>query len=126
MKTYSYTLLILFFLSVSIPNISAQTGDLTKNDVLTAMNKFDGLGLSQEKENELIETNRGIVDDMFEIANTNQSEDRKIELFKDAKERNLNKLNDVLDDKTLKKYKKKVKKELKPFKRRAKFIGWIL
>ncbi len=33
---------------------------------------------------------------------------------------------DILDDKALKEYKKKVKKELKPFKRKAKFIKFLL
>ncbi len=105
---------------------TAQAGDLTKGEVLKAMNNLDGLGIGAEKESALKEANSNVVDKVFDIAKSDMGEEEKMTLFRNAQKENEKVFEDILGEADFKKYKKKVKKELKPLKRKAKLVGFLL
>ncbi|QCK15676.1 hypothetical protein [Mangrovivirga cuniculi] len=123
LKNYLPIVLIMLF---SMPVAYAQDVDVEKDEVLKAMNKFEGLGLSSDKEEKLKETNRNVVNDIFSIAKSSDSKEEKTRRFRKAQEKNAKVFKDLLGENDFKKYKKKVKKELRPFKRKAKLVGFLL
>jgi len=125
MKTTLKFAVILFLLAIQ-HDLAAQVGDISKSELLGAMNSFDGLDLSAEEENKLRETNTKVVDNIFGIANSDADDKNRLEKLKSAKSINDKLFEDVLDAKKLKKYRKKVKKELRPFKRKAKFVKFLI
>ncbi|MEJ2004450.1 MAG: hypothetical protein P8X57_05680 [Cyclobacteriaceae bacterium] len=117
-------IVVLSFLSFT--NGYSQDNPLEKGEVLSAMNSFDGLDLSSDKQDRLKEANQSAVDRVLDIARSGDSEEEKMRLFKNAREENKKLFENILDEKEFKKYKKSVKKKLKPFKRRAKLVGFLL
>ncbi|MCX2745538.1 hypothetical protein OO013_16780 [Mangrovivirga sp. M17] len=126
MKTIQIYLPVLLIFLFSLNQGFSQEVDVEKDEILNAMNKFDGLGLSADKEEKLKETNREVVNDIFSIAKSSDSPEEKTRRFKKAQEKNSKVFKDILGENDFKKYKKKVKKELRPFKRKAKLVGFLL
>ena len=117
---------ILVFSFLSFTNVYSQDDPVEKGEVLSAMNSFDGLGFGSDKEAKLKEANQNAVDRVFDIARSDDSPEDKMIRFKNAREENSKLFENILDEKEFKKYKKSVKKKLKPFKRRAKLVGFLL
>ncbi len=121
--------IIPFFIIISVLSIGqtfAQDSPVERGEVLSAMNSFDGLGFDSAKEAQLKEANENAVNRIFDIAKSDESPEIKKSLFKNAREENSKLFKGILDEKDFKKYKKSVKKKLKPFKRRAKLVGFLL
>lgn len=104
----------------------AQSPDLDKDKVLAAMNNVGDLDLSADKERELKEANKTAVNKLFDIAQSDMSEEEKERKFLSAKKDNVDRFKGILGDNEFEKYQKKMKKKLRPFKRKAKLVGFIL
>ncbi len=126
MKIIRLLLLPALVLAFSMTNVYSQTGGLEKSEILNAMNSFEGLNIGADKQEKLKETNKGIVDDIFDIANGNDSADEKMIKFKNLQKKNSGVFEDILGENTFKQYKKSVKKKLRPFKRKAKLVGFLI
>ncbi len=126
MKIIRLLLLPALVLAFSMTNVYSQTGGLEKSEILNAMNSFEGLNIGADKQEKLKETNKGIVDDIFDIANGNDSTDEKMIKFKNLQKKNSGVFEDILGENTFKQYKKSVKKKLRPFKRKAKLVGFLI
>lgn len=117
---------VLFAMLIWSPQLLAQESEVSKSEILGAMNSFDGLDLNAEKQDKLKETNQSAVDDLFEIAKGDFSPEEKTKKFMMVKEDNAKIFKDILGEDNFKKYKKTVKKKLKPFKRKAKLVGFLI
>ncbi|WP_186758114.1 hypothetical protein [Echinicola salinicaeni] len=126
MKRITLILPVLFSLLIWSPQLLAQEEEVSKNEILGAMNSFDGLNLSSDKKDKLKQTNKNAVDDLFEIAKGDYSPEEKNKKFMMVKEDNAKIFKDILGEDNFKKYKKSVKKKLRPYKRRAKLIGFLI
>ena len=126
MKAHNTIPLLLLLLCLPFTASYAQSGGLDKGKVLAAMNNVDGLNLSADKERELKEANENAVNKLFDIAQSDMSEEEKEKKFLSAKKDNVNRFKGILGDNEFEKYQKKVKKQLRPFKRKAKLVGFIL
>ncbi|UCS92091.1 hypothetical protein KZP23_15380 [Echinicola marina] len=126
MKKLIMFLPALFALLICTPPLLAQESEVSKNEILGAMNSFEGLDLSSDKKDKLKATNKNAVDDLFEIAKGNDSPEEKTKKFMRVKEDNSKIFKDILGEDKFKKYQKSVKKKLRPFKRKAKLIGFLI
>lgn len=124
MKKITFFLAIV--LSVFIGNNAIAQDAVTKAEVLNALNKMDDLGLSNEQSSALKDYNKKFTDDIFDITNSNKSDDLKITDLKNLRDRSHKELSNLLGDNTFKKFKKSIKKELKPLKRRSKLLKFII
>ena len=101
---------------------------VNKADFLNTMNSFDdiGLDLSPDKSSELKDLNKGLVDNVSDILNSDKDQDKKIadlkSLQKDTKKKGI----DILGEDDFNKYKKSMKKKLKPFNRKVKLLKYAL
>ncbi|MCA6078946.1 hypothetical protein [Fulvivirga sedimenti] len=126
MKIIRLFMLPALIIAFSMTNVYSQTGGLEKTEILKAMNSFEGLDIGADKQEKIKETNKGIVDNIFDIANGNDSADEKMIKFKDLQKKNSSVFEDILGVDTFKQYKKNVKKKLKPYKRKAKLVGFLI
>ncbi|WP_200977611.1 hypothetical protein [Echinicola sp. 20G] len=124
MKKAAILIPFLLAMFTGCPELLAQ--EVEKSEILNAMNSFDDLDISADKKDKLKESNKSAVDNLFDIAKGNDTPEEKTMKFKMAKEDNAKIFKDILGEDDFKKYKKTVKKKLKPFKRKAKLVGFLL
>ncbi|MBD8488994.1 hypothetical protein IFO69_09580 [Echinicola sp. CAU 1574] len=124
MKKAAILIPFLLAMFIGVPELLAQ--EVEKSEILNAMNSFDDLDISADKKDKLKESNKSAVDNLFDIAKGNDTPEEKTMKFKMAKEDNAKIFKDILGEDDFKKYKKTVKKKLKPFKRKAKLVGFLL
>ena len=95
------SVLLLVFTAVSFTLTYAQDSD-DKKGLMNAVTDLSGFGLDKDKQEELEETNRKVLNDLFDIADSDKSEKEKVELFKKKKEENAKKYKNILGDNGLK------------------------
>lgn len=97
-------------------------------ELLSTINSFDNkeIGLNDEQSKEIKDLHSDFVDKASGIINGKKSKDKKIFELKKLRNDSNKKLGKVLDDKTLKKYKKSIKKKIRPFKRKVDLIKFLL
>jgi len=117
--------LTLFLTFMMISLTSAQEG-VSKAELLKGINSFSHLGFSSEKSKELEEYNKSFVDKVYNIVDSNKSEDQKINALKMLKNDTAKDYTNILGQTNFKKYKKAVKKELRPLKRKVKLFKFII
>ena len=120
------TLLLLIFATASVTLSYSQDDEGDRKGLMSAVTDLSGFGLSKDKQEELEETNKNVLQGLFDIADSDKSEDEKIALFKKKKEENEKKYKDILGDKGLKSYKKQLKKKTKKYRRTFKLAKWII
>ncbi|MDN3203467.1 hypothetical protein [Algoriphagus sediminis] len=98
-----------------------------KSDMLGAMIPTGDLSLNNDQKEELKKQNESFLDNVIKIAQGDDSEDKKISSIKDLAGKNNKALEGIFGDPgVVKKYKKKVKKSIRPFKRKYKLATLIL
>jgi hypothetical protein len=117
--------LTLFLTIMTISFVSAQEG-VSKAELLKGINNFDELGLSSEKSNDLKNYNNGFADKVYSIVDGKQTDEYKINALKSLRNDTAKDLTDILGVDNFKKYKKVVKKELRPLKRKTKLLKFII
>lgn len=121
-----FTLVITLFLSVfMISTVTAQSG-VSKAELLRTVNNVDDLGFSNDKKSALNDFNKGFVDDIFDITGSKKSNEDKISGLKNLRSNNKDELFNLLGEDGFKKFKKSMKKQLKPLKRRSKLLKYII
>lgn len=123
MKKFTF---ILAFVLTAFIGYSVTAQDVTKDELLKTLNNVSDLGLSNEKSSALNNYNDGFVNNVFDITNSNKSEEDKILSLKNLRDNSENELMDILGVDSYKKFKKSMKKQLKPLKRRAKLFKFII
>lgn len=126
MKVYKIIPFVMVLSVLAFTDSLAQVDGIDKGELLSAMNSFDDIDLGSDKEVKLKEANEKAIDRVFDIANSDDSDENKLIKFKNAREENSKLFKGILDEKEFKKYKKSVKKKIKPFKRKAKLVGFLL
>jgi len=119
------TFILAFVLSAFIGNF-AIAQDVSKAELLKTINNVDDLDFSNDKKSALHNFNNNFVDDVYSITDSKKSDDDKIIELKKLRDNNKNELFNILGDDGYKKFKKSMKKQLKPLKRRAKLFKFIL
>lgn len=104
---------------------TAQDG-LTRGELLNTMNDLKDIEVPEGKLEPLKEVNKEVVDGLFDIAEGGLDPSTMTQKFKDFKESSVKKFEDVLGKDAFKKYKKQMKKKLKPLKRKANMVKWLL
>lgn len=97
-----------------------------KTDMMGALIPSDDLGLDASQKKALKKQNESFLDNVIGIAKGEGSDTDKLSAIKGLSGQRKGDLNAIFDDKTLKEYKKKVKKQIKPFTRKYKLAKLIL
>ncbi|MEL4308911.1 hypothetical protein [Joostella sp. CR20] len=120
-------LFLAFVMGVVFIN-TATAQDFPKADFLSTMNSFDdiGLNLSSSQSSELKDLNSNLVDNVSDILKSDKDKDKKIADLKLLKNDTKKKGIDILGEDNFKKYKKSMKKKLRPFKTKAKLLKFVL
>ena len=131
MKYFKQLLFLGLFMFSLIINASAQISlpnpKEFKSDMLGAMVPTGDLSLNNDQKEELKKQNESFLDAVIKIAQGDDSEDKKISAIKDLAGKNSKALDGIFGDPgVVKKYKKKVKKSIRPFKRKYKLATLIL
>jgi hypothetical protein len=125
MKTIYVLFLLFFFLGVDAG--LAQLGNvIPKPDLVKTLDDVSDLGFSKEQNDKLIKQNESFVNDLFNIVDGDQSEDEKKSALRLLKKENDSKLDNLLGIDGAKKYRKKMKKTLRPYKRKMKLMKFVL
>jgi hypothetical protein len=95
----------------SVPKMDLPT------QVLGALNKIDGLGLSSDQETKLKANNQSFTDDIFKVLNSTATDAIKQNQFLDLKKTRQNFLTGLLGQQLLGNYNKSVTNLIKPFKK---------
>lgn len=95
----------------SIPKMDLPT------QVLGALNKIDGLGLSSDQETKLKANNQSFTDDIFKVLNSSATDAIKKNQFLDLKKTRQNFLMGLMGQQLLGNYNKSVSNLIKPFKK---------
>jgi len=101
--------------------VKAQIPSIPKMDlptqVLGALNKTDGLGLSSDQETKLKANNQSFTDDIFKVLNSSATDAIKKNQFLDLKKTRQNFLMGLMGQQLLGNYNKSVSNLIKPFKK---------
>ena len=89
-------LLIAAIFAISSTSTLAQDTKSGRVDLMAAVTDLSGFGLDKDKEQTLKSTNKEVLQGLFEIADSDKSDDEKLALFKKAKEDNTKKYVDIL------------------------------
>ena len=120
------TIILAFVLSAFAGNYAIAQDGVSKAELLTSLNKVDHLGFSDEKSNAVKDYNKGFADSVFDITESNKSDDDKILELKKLRDRGNKDLKNILGEDSFKSFKKSMKKELKPLKRKTKLLKFII
>ncbi|QLE02916.1 hypothetical protein HX109_15560 [Galbibacter sp. BG1] len=117
-----------FIASVVFYNSVEAQVDFPKADFLKTMNDFDKdeLDLSEEQSSELKDLNSDMVSSVSNILNSDKDKEKKIADLTNLKSNTSKKGKDILGEDKFKKYKKSMKKKLKPFTRKTKLLKFAL
>ncbi|UZD23257.1 hypothetical protein [Algoriphagus halophytocola] len=129
MKTkviFAFTVLLLAIAwQVEAQTINLPSPDF-KKDMLGAFSPGDDLGITDKQKEELNEKNSGFLDSVVNIAGGDESDDQKIAKITGlAKDQN-SVFEDILGKDTVKKYRKKIKKQMGPLRRKYKLARFII
>jgi len=118
------TLILFFVFSLSIVSHSyAQLGKLVpKPDLVNTLNDVGDLGFDDNKSKSLKKQNDKFVDDLFSIVDGDKSDDDKKSALRMLKKDNEKSLTNILGVDGFKSYKKKMKKTIRPYKRKMKLL----
>lgn len=120
------TFILALVLSAFIGNDAIAQDVVSKAELLSTLNKVDDLNLPSEKSSALKNYNESFADDVFDITESNKSEEEKIVDLKNLRDRSEKDLMNLIGDDAFKSFKKSMKKELKPLKRKTKLLKWII
>ncbi|MFC5623216.1 hypothetical protein [Algoriphagus winogradskyi] len=129
MKTNLITAFIFLLAAISF-QASSQTIKLPtpdfKKDMLGAFAPGDDLGITKDQKDKLSKSNSSFFDKVIGIAGSDESDDKKIAKISGlAKEQN-SMFESILGEKTVKEYRKKIKKQIRPFTTKYKLAKFVL
>ncbi|WMI69365.1 hypothetical protein [Mangrovimonas sp. YM274] len=97
------------------------------SDLLSTLHPGNDLGISSDLKDKIESENRSYVEDIIQIASGDDDDDTKIKKLTNRKNERDGVLQNAFgNDDLLKSYKKKINKEIKPFKRKYKLAKWVL
>ncbi|MFD1316524.1 hypothetical protein [Namhaeicola litoreus] len=114
-----------FFLFLVTFGVAAQSG-VSKDELLRGLNGFNEIGLSDIKSTELQNYNENYANKLYDVIDSDRSEKDKIDGIKTISQGAAKDLEDILGLDNFKKYKKTLKKNLKPLKRKSKLLKYII
>ena len=114
------------FLLYAAPGHAQMENIIPRSDLIKSLDDVSDLGFSNDKTDMLFEQNENFVDSLFDIMDGDQSEEDKKLALKNLKKENENSLLSLLGEDGLKQYKKKMKKVLKPYKRKMNLLKLAL
>lgn len=117
---------ILVFLLTFQSGYSQLSSIIPKPDLIKSLDDVSDLGFSKDKNDKLFEQNESFVNDLFDIVDSDKSEEDKKSALGLLKKENDSKLENLLGIEDAKKYKKKIKKTLKPYTRKMKLLKFAL
>jgi hypothetical protein len=118
---------LIFLLLISIQTGYAQLASIIpKPDLMKTLDDVSDLGFGKDKSDKLIKYNESFVSDLFNIVDSDKSEDDKKNALKMLKKDNEKNLTDLLGVDNFKSYKKKMKKMLRPYKTKMKLLKFAL
>ncbi|MEN8125234.1 MAG: hypothetical protein ABFR32_08885 [Bacteroidota bacterium] len=120
------TFILAFVLSAFIGNFAIAQQGVSKAELLTTLNNVDDLGYSKEKTSDLNNFNKNFVDDVYDITGSNKSDEDKIKGLKNLRDNNKDNLLNILGEDGYKDFKRSMKRQLKPLKRRSKLLKFII
>ena len=121
-----FKLTMLLVLLITAVTITDAQDESDRKSLMSAVTDLSGFGLSGDKEEKLEEANKNMLQGLFDIADSDKSDDEKKTLFKKAKEDNKDKYLEILGIDGFVDYQKKMKKKLKGYKRTFKLAKWII
>lgn len=129
MKIKSLFTLALLIMAVSW-QANAQTIKMPspdfKKDMMGAFSPGDDLGITDKQKDELKEKNSGFLDSVINVAGSDDTDDNKIaKITGMAKDQN-SALENILGKDTVKEYRKKIKKQTGPLKRKYKLAKFVI
>jgi len=119
------TIILALVLSAFIGNNIYAQESVSKEVLLNSLNSVNSLKLSNYKTSELMEYNKGFVDKIYDITDSDKSEKDKTSALKTLKNDTDKDLKDLMG-KDFKKYQKLMGKELKPLKKKMKLLKYII
>jgi len=119
-------IILVLALTVFIGNNSFAQENVPKEVLLNTLNSVNKLDLSNYKTSELYEYNKGFVDKVYDILDSDKSEKDKTSALKTLRTVTDKDLNDLLGKKTFKKYKNLMEDELKPLIKKSKLLKYII
>ncbi len=125
MKSLKTLSILIVFLSLQ-SGYSQLASIIPKPDLVKALDDTADLGFSKDKNDKLIEQNESFVNDLFGIVDSDKSEDEKKSALQLLKKDNDSKLENLLGIDGANKYRKKMKKTLRPYKRKMKLLKFAL
>lgn len=118
-------LLLVFSWQVEAQTIKLPSPDF-KKDMLGAFSPGDDLGITAKQKNELKDKNSSFLDSVVKIAGSDDSDDQKIAKITGlAKDQN-SVFEDILGKDTVKDYRRKIKKQTAPLRRKYKLAEFII
>lgn len=118
-------LLILLFISVQT-SYAQLASIIPKPDLMNTLNDVTDLGFSNDQSSALKKQNESFANDLFDIVDGDKSEDDKKSALGNLKKENEKSLTNILGIDGFKKYQKKMKKMLRPYKRKMKLVKFAL
>lgn len=119
--------LLLILLFISVQTSYAQLASIIpKPDLMNTLNDVTDLGFSDDQSKALKKQNESFANDLFNIVDGDKSEDDKKLALGNLKKENEKSLTNILGIDGFKKYQKKMKKLLRPYKRKMKLLKFAL
>jgi hypothetical protein len=118
-------LLIILFISVQI-SYAQLASIIPKPDLMKTLDDVSDLGFSDDQSKALKKQNESFANDLFDIVDGDKSEDDKKLALGNLKKENEKSLTNILGIDGFKKYQKKMKKMLRPYKRKMKLLKFAL
>ncbi|MGJ5641833.1 hypothetical protein [Formosa sp. S-31] len=124
-KRISFMLLLLVSFALQAQEITMPSADFSK-DLLSTLKPGNDLGITSDVASKLESENQSFVSDVVDIMGSSDDDATKKLKINNRKNERDNALGKVFgSDDALKSYKKKIKKEMKPFKRKYKLATLI-
>ncbi len=123
MKKLAIITVVLLFISIGNKVIAQE--NVPKAVLLNTLNAVNDLKLSNYKTAELHKYNEGRVDRIYDILDSDKTENDKVKALKSLKNDTDKDLKDLMG-KDYKKYNKLMEKELKPLKKKSKILKHII
>jgi hypothetical protein len=119
--------LLLILLFISVQTSYAQLASIIpKPDLMNTLDDVADLGFSDDQTKALKKQNESFANDLFNIVDGDKSEDDKKLALGNLKKENEKSLTNILGIDGFKKYQKKMKKLLRPYKRKMKLLKFAL
>ena len=117
MKKYNSLLSLLFIYLISI-NVHAQKEEVSKDLLLSTLNGMAELKLDAEQETQLMDYNKGFVDEIYAILENDQEDNAKKKALKDLGSVREKDLREIIGKRKTNKYLKLMEEQLKPLQKR--------